>query len=111
MSTDSQIIKSLSDIGINICIQDDRLRLTGNLQGLTDDMKDALHREKAAIIVALSSPYPNEDGQVKCVYCLSYRNHQCTHGHQPDGISLLRECNEFCFNRTTYDDFYANVKG
>ncbi len=55
--------------------------------------------------------YPNQDGQVKCVYCLSYRNHRCTHGHQLDGISLLRECGDFGFNRDAYQDFYSNMKG
>ena len=55
--------------------------------------------------------YPNEAGMVKCVYCFSYRDHRCTQGHEPDGISLLRECGGFGFNRAAYDDFYANLKG
>ena len=80
-------------------------------QALTDDMKATLQRDKPAIIAAPSSPYPNDAGQVKCCYCLSYQNHRCAHGHQPDGISLLRVCGEFGFNRSAYDDFYSNVKG
>jgi hypothetical protein len=105
------LIKSLSDIGVKVSVKGNRLRLTGRLDALDDYMKADLHREKAAIIAALSSPYPNEDGMVKCVYCLAYRDHRCTRGRQPDGISLLRECGDFGFNRQAYDDFYASVKG
>jgi len=46
-----------------------------------------------------SQPYPNQDGQVKCCYCDHYRDRRCTQGHQPDGISLLRECGDFRFNQ------------
>jgi hypothetical protein len=55
--------------------------------------------------------YPNPAGLVKCVYCTCYREKVCKHGHQPDGISLLRRCGDFRFNRAAYDDFYSNVKG
>jgi hypothetical protein len=100
------LLNSLSEIGINVSIQGDCLRLTGNLQELTDSIKADLKREKAEIMAALSNPYPNQDGQVKCCYCHHYLDHRCTHGHQPDGISLLRECGEFGFNRGAYEGFY-----
>jgi DNA primase len=59
-----------------------------------------------AIMAALGNPYPNEGGQVACDCCLSWKGKSCVHGHQPDGISLLRECDGFSFNRDAYDDFY-----
>jgi|WetSurMetagenome_2_1015567.scaffolds.fasta_scaffold09068_5 hypothetical protein len=105
--TDHPLLKSLSDIGITISIQDDRLRLTGNLPELTDSMKGDLKREKAAIMAALSIPYPNHEGLVKCVYCLSYRDHRCIRGREPDGISLLRDCPDFRFDQAGYDAFYS----
>jgi hypothetical protein len=93
------LLNTLSEIGVKVSIQDDRLRLTGNLQELTDTMKADLHREKAAIMATLGNLYPNQDGLVKCTCCQSWQDKRCTHGYHPDGISLLRKCGDFRFNR------------
>lgn len=98
------LLKTLAEIGVNVSVAGDRLRLMGNLHALTDDMKADLQREKRAIMACLA-PYPDSEGQVKCCYCTRYQDHACTHGHRPDGISLLRECGEFVFNRVAFEDF------
>lgn len=79
---------------------DDRLRLTGNLAALTDDLKETLRNHKPAILELLSvSTYPNPDGMVKCCYCTHLDGYRCTRGYHPGGTALLRECSDFSFER------------
>jgi hypothetical protein len=101
------LLNSLSEIGINVSIQGDCLRLTGNLNALTDSLKADLQREKLAIMTSLVNPYPNENGLVKCSYCHHYRDRHCTRGHQPGGIYLLRDCRDFRFKCKAHDGFYS----
>ena len=36
---------------------------------------------------------------VKCCCCAHLDGYRCTRGHRPDGIALLRECDDFSFSR------------
>ena len=100
MTTAHSVLASVGRAGINVDVVDDRLRLTGNLAALTDDLRGALRNQKPAILEMLTVPtYPNSEGLVKCDYCTRLAGYQCTKGHQPDGIALLRECGDFKFRR------------
>ncbi len=101
------LVATLSEIGINVSVEGEHLRLTGNLQALTDDMKSDLQREKRTIMEALSSPYPNTEGCGKCCYCLSWQAKRCGKGHEVDGSALLRTCDDFKFDQAAYDAFYS----
>ena len=54
---------------------------------------DQMEQREAAFLAAPT--YPNAGGLVKCDYCTRLAGYQCTKGHQPDGIALLRECGDF----------------
>ena len=96
MTTAHSLLAALGRAGIWLDVVDDRLRLTGNLAALTDDLRGALLNHKSAILVTLTAPaYPNSEGLVKCDYCIHLDGYRCTRGHHPDGIALLRECSEF----------------
>ncbi len=102
------IIEWLADAGISVSIQGDRLRLTGNLQGLTEDMRNMLIREKQTVIDAMGQPpYPNPDGLVTCDYCQAWRDRECVYGHEVDGWALLRVCSDFSFDGAEYDRWQA----
>ncbi len=96
MTTAHSLLVSLARAGIWLDVVDDRLRLTGNLTALTDDLRGALRNHKSAILETLTAPaYPNSEGLVKCVFCFHLAGYQCNRGHQPDGTALLRECSDF----------------
>lgn len=96
MTTAHSLLASLDRAGINVDVVDDRLRLTGNLVALTDDMRGGLRNHKSAILGLLTAPaYPNSEGLVKCDYCIHLAGYRCTREYQPDGIALLRECRGF----------------
>lgn len=42
-----------------------------------------------------ATSYPDEQGRVKCAYCRNLSEVHCRKLHQPDGISLLRTCDDF----------------
>ena len=96
MTNAESLLVSLSRAGIWLDVAGDRLRLTGNLAALTDDLKESLKDQKSAILKMWSIPhYPNSEGLVKCCYCTHLHGYRCTRGYQPDGIALLRECGGF----------------
>lgn len=96
MTTAHSLLAALGRAGIWLDVVDDRLRLTGNLTALTDDLRGALRNHKPAILEVLTVPtYPNSEGLVKCCCCIHLDGYRCTRGHQPDGTALLRECSDF----------------
>ncbi len=96
MTTALSLLGSLGKAGIKLDVVGDRLRLTGNLAALTDDLRGALRNHKPAILAMWTVPtYPNSEGLVKCAFCIHLDGYRCTKGHQPDGIALLRECSDF----------------
>ena len=96
MTTTHSLLVSLGKAGIKVDVVDDRLRLTGNLAALTDDLRGALRNHKSAILEMWTVPaYPNPEGLVKCAFCIRLDGYRCTRGHHPDGIALLRECSDF----------------
>lgn len=100
MTGTHSLLVSLSRVEIHVEVVDDRLRLTGNLAALTDDLKETLRNHKPAILELLSvSTYPNPDGMVKCCYCTHLDGYRCTRGYHPGGTALLRECSDFSFER------------
>ena len=96
MTTAHSLLVSLGKAGIWLDVVDDRLRLTGNLAALTDDLRGALRNHKSAILEMWTVPaYPNSEGLVKCAFCFRLDGYRCTRGHEPDGTALLRECSDF----------------
>lgn len=96
MTTAVSVLGALGKAGIKLDIVGDRLRLTGNLTALTDDLRGALRNHKPAILAMWTVPtYPNSEGLVKCAFCIRLDGYRCTRGHHPDGIALLRECSDF----------------
>jgi len=81
MTTAVSLLGSLGKAGIKVDVVGDRLRLTGNLVALTDDLRGALRNHKPTILAILTVPtYPNSEGLVKCAFCIRLDGYRCTIG-------------------------------
>ncbi len=95
------VLQQLKAEGLQIFLAGENLKC-GPKHLLTDENRTLILEHKAAIMQELKRegpPYPDGLGRVKCFYCTRLVDGVCKSTKaRMDGLSLLRECQNFSMN-------------